>query len=189
MSTQFNNLVTGIPRLPGIERFLLRPAADEIKASAVNRPMVVFKVSGIRSNVFLIDQNSIYSLQLLSLKYEDLENNFHDFLLTLGYSRESTGGLPKCNAMDEENSALVMGRGVAVGPIRDERGSMKPPSENEEWPKVWWVGSRLLNVLPLHAAGDHDSKPLNCYRPCTSFFYSYDKGSSICSKVSTQISN
>jgi CHAT domain-containing protein len=31
------------------------------------------------------------------------------------------------------------------------------PSNDEAWPRVWWVGCGLLNILPIHAAGYHDS--------------------------------
>ena len=33
------------------------------------------------------------------------------------------------------------------------------PSHGEAWPRVWWIGSGLLNILPIHAAGYHDSTP------------------------------
>jgi CHAT domain-containing protein len=48
---------------------------------------------------------------------------------------------------------------VAVEPVLDELGFTKMPTVSEVWPRVWWVGSGLLNILPIHASGYHDSTP------------------------------
>src|SRR5437016_4796016 len=50
---------------------------------------------------------------------------------------------------------------VAVGPILHELGFTAPPDQNEVWPRVWWVRTGLLSVLPIHAAGYHDLGPSN----------------------------
>lgn len=34
------------------------------------------------------------------------------------------------------------------------------PSNTEIWPRVWWVRSSLLTILPIRASGHHDSIPL-----------------------------
>ena len=47
----------------------------------------------------------------------------------------------------------------AVKQILDELGFTQTPSTGQAWPRVWWVGSGLLSVLPIHAAGYHDSNP------------------------------
>ena len=50
---------------------------------------------------------------------------------------------------------------VAVKPVLDELGLTQMPSLAEGWPRLWWVGSGLLNILPIHAAGYHDSNLSN----------------------------
>jgi CHAT domain-containing protein len=46
-----------------------------------------------------------------------------------------------------------------VKPVLNELGFTQLPSSGEDWPRVWWVGSGLLTILPIHAAGYHDSSP------------------------------
>ena len=46
-----------------------------------------------------------------------------------------------------------------VKPVLDELGFTQLPPPKKSWPRVWWVGSGLLNVLPIPAAGYHDSDP------------------------------
>ena len=48
---------------------------------------------------------------------------------------------------------------AAINPVLNELGFTQMPSHGEAWPRVWWVGSGLLNILPIHAAGYHDSTP------------------------------
>ena len=48
---------------------------------------------------------------------------------------------------------------VAVRPVLDELGFTQMPAQGETWPRVWWVGSGLLSILPIHASGYHDSTP------------------------------
>ena len=46
----------------------------------------------------------------------------------------------------------------AVKPVLDELGFTEMPA-SRTCPRVWWVRSGLLNVLPIHAAGCHNSNP------------------------------
>ena len=48
---------------------------------------------------------------------------------------------------------------VAVEMILNELGFTQNLSEGKVWPRVWWVGCGLLNMLPIHAAGYHDATP------------------------------
>ena len=75
---------------------------------------------------------------------------------------------------------------VAVKPVLDELGFTQIPQLDEVWPRVWWVGSGLLNILPIHASGYHDSTPpqtaldrvISSYAPTVkSLAYARERGS------------
>src|SRR5208282_5725368 len=78
LSKQFNSLVGNIRQLRGFERFLLGPSESEMKNLA-RYPIVLFNVSEIRSDAFIIDQERIRLLRLPSLKYSDLRDNVFCF--------------------------------------------------------------------------------------------------------------
>ena len=63
------------------------------------------------------------------------------------------------HAKNELNAVLEWLWDVAVKPVLNELGFTQMPSHGETWPRVWWVGSGLLSILPIHAAGYHDSTP------------------------------
>jgi CHAT domain-containing protein len=45
-----------------------------------------------------------------------------------------------------------------TGPILDHLGFTAKPTKGEKWPRVWWCPSGPLAVLPLQAAGHHDTR-------------------------------
>jgi CHAT domain-containing protein len=46
---------------------------------------------------------------------------------------------------------------AVAGPVLDRLGICGPPRDGEPWPRLWWCPSGLLSLLPLHAAGHHDT--------------------------------
>lgn len=45
---------------------------------------------------------------------------------------------------------------VIVDPVLSELGFCNSVNIGDSWPRIWWVGSRFLNILPIHAAGYHE---------------------------------
>jgi len=50
---------------------------------------------------------------------------------------------------------------TAVEPILVELGFVGTPTADEPWPRLWWVASGLLSILPIHAAGYHERPGCN----------------------------
>ena len=152
-SKQFESLLSTIRLLKGYERFLLGPSESEMKRLAEIGPIVIFNVSELRSDAFLVSKVEICSLQLPLLKYEELKAYATLFqILTAALSPRD-----HANAMRGMNTILEWLWNVAVHPVLDRLGFTKTPGPDEIWPRVWWVGSGLLGLLPIHAAGYHDS--------------------------------
>lgn len=152
ISKQFDSHLGTIRQLDGHERFLLGPSESEIKRLAETGPIVVFNVSEIRSDAFLVSED-IRSLPLPLLKYEDLKAYATLFL----NATSTVSPRDYANAKSQMNKVLEWLWDVAVHPVLDQLGFTETPGHNETWPRVWWVGSGLLNLLPIHAAGYHES--------------------------------
>ena len=151
LSKQFESLLTDIRGINGFKNFLLGPSNTELKKMAAWGPIVVFNVSQIRSHAFLLGDNNIRAIQLAKLKFSDLEAHVKSFLAVPADVKAYE------NSKHEINRVLQWLWDVAVGPILDELGFTETPAREDGWPRIWWVCSGLLSILPLHAAGYHDS--------------------------------
>ncbi|RYP74374.1 hypothetical protein DL771_003041 [Monosporascus sp. 5C6A] len=49
--------------------------------------------------------------------------------------------------------------GTAVELVLEILGFTETPGEREAWPRVWWVATGILSMLPIHVAGYHDTNP------------------------------
>jgi tetratricopeptide (TPR) repeat protein len=154
LSKNFDSLLFTIRQLEGFERFLLGHSASEVMTLAAYGPIVMFNISNYRSDALIIEKQGIRSLPLPLLTNQALESHAMRFL-------EATHSVTLKNyadATDRVKAVLKWLWDVAVGPVLDELQFNKMPAEDDAWPRVWWVGCGLLNLLPIHAAGYHDSK-------------------------------
>ena len=147
LSKTFDGLLEAIRKLEGFEQFLLVPSESELKTLATFGPIVVFNVSEIRSDAFIVTVDNIRFIPLPLLTYTDLQTYTEQFL----NAATRLGSIPKIHEV------LKWLWDVAVSPVLDELGFIEPCSNNAVWPRVWWVGGGLLKILPIHAAGYHKS--------------------------------
>jgi CHAT domain-containing protein len=139
MDAELRQVIDWIRTLPGFERFLLPPSAEECMAAAdlVGGPIVAINVSRYRCDALLIERNQIRSLRLDRLHESEIDD--------------------KVRAMKRfgiDSPILEWLWDVAAGPILSELGFHTPPA-NEDWPHIWWILTGPLSHLPIHAAGYH----------------------------------
>ena len=60
LSQEFETMVSEIRRLDGFERFLLGPSVDELIRLSSWGPIIIFNVSDIRSDVFLVATTGVH---------------------------------------------------------------------------------------------------------------------------------
>jgi len=154
---EFDDLVQFIHSLPGYEDFLQGPSKAELHSLVEYGTIVLLNVSDIRSDAFLITTEEIRCLRLPLLTPESLEKFTERFLSAV--NRRSMRGWQ--DARLEVNAVLEWLWDVAVDPILNELGFTQMPSKDDPWERIWWIGNGLLSLLPLHAAGYHESTPLN----------------------------
>jgi CHAT domain-containing protein len=53
---------------------------------------------------------------------------------------------------------------AAAGPVLQELGLIDSPDSG--WARVWWVCTGLLSILPIHAAGYHETVPYRSVLDC-----------------------
>lgn len=141
-----------IRQQPGFDRFLLGLSQLEWEALPKGGTIVVFNVSKRRSDAFIVHNGEIRCLQLCSLTPTELIRHANRFTEAIDLmSKNYREGYLKMKEVLEWLWDTI------TSPILDSLGFTQSPHETEVWPRVWWIGSGLLSILPIHAAGYHAS--------------------------------
>ena len=153
LSNKFDTLLATIRQKEGFDNFLLAPSESDLKTLATLGVIIVFNVSEIRSDAFIVTVDDIHSVPLPLLTNKYLEAYARRFLNTLKNGSKLS---LHASAGREMHEILKWLWDVAVGPVLDKLGFTQAHSVTSVRPRVWWVGSGLLNILPIHAAGYHE---------------------------------
>ncbi|KAF8543384.1 CHAT domain-containing protein [Trichophaea hybrida] len=128
ISLELDKTVDRIRHLPSFERFLLPPTANELMGAAgYMHPVVLINVHSLRCDALLIQQHRITSLKLPRLHITAIK------------------------AMLEWLQWLW---NVMAGPILHELG-FREAVTTDDWPRICWIPTGPLCMLPIHAAGYH----------------------------------
>ncbi|MCA1675927.1 MAG: tetratricopeptide repeat protein, partial [Actinobacteria bacterium] len=162
LATAFEALVAEIRSQPGFETFPLPPEPDQPLRHAGHGPVVVVNVSRYGSDALLLTPDGITPRPLPDLAQDALIAqivSFHQALDTAHDPQVSSD--ERIASQDTLSAVLEWLWDAAAGPILDKLGYQHTPSAKDEeaWPRVWWVPSGLLGLLPLHAAGYHRQPP------------------------------
>ncbi|MET0135921.1 MAG: CHAT domain-containing protein [Kibdelosporangium sp.] len=145
---QWRELVEQVKALPDFDRFLmpLPLGLEELKPAAVEGPVVVVNANEHRSDALVLRLGGALTVPLPGLRPAELAHRaeqFHDALAS--------------SDVDEREAVLLDTLGwlwdVVAEPVLDRLGCAPEP---EDWPRLWWSPTGVLNFLPLHAAGRHD---------------------------------
>ncbi|KAF5012640.1 hypothetical protein FDECE_1271, partial [Fusarium decemcellulare] len=148
VSAQLDAVIGRIRLLDGFEDFLQPPTVDELRVAASSGPIVFINVSEFRRDALIIQPDGIRSLPLHRLHESDIKQKAED----IQSIRSATGSRKLMTGV------LEWLWDVVVGPILDHLGYLECPKG--EWPRIWWIPTGWLSLLPLHAAGYH-SPPFN----------------------------
>jgi hypothetical protein len=148
LNDEFDMVVAEAQQLyPDLNLFMPNHSTDELKKAACHGWIVYINVSHC-CDAILVSNQKVELLSLPNLSSEDIGEAI-DLIRTLRVSNSRNGskkfpqGLP---------SILEWLWDKAVGPILDALGFRTPPTDGD-WPRVWWIPTGALTLLPLHAAG------------------------------------
>lgn len=148
----YDTLLAAIRELPGLGDFLAAPRLAGLRPVAAGEYVVVINASGSRSDAVVIQVAADpIMITLPALHLADVEANVAALLEVFD------DDLPTV-AMRRRRRRVVVGIlgwlwDAVVAPVIDTL-----PSTHAETPRVWWLPTGLLGLLPLHAAG-HSGQP------------------------------
>ncbi|MFE3160830.1 CHAT domain-containing protein [Streptomyces sp. NPDC059221] len=144
-----------IRALDGFASFALPPSVEELLAEAVQGPIVVFNISGYRSDALVLTHDGITHLELPGITVVTVSERIGAFHRALAAASAGASNALRRAAQNEMSDVLEWLWDNATGPVLDLLGHHDRPSDEADWPRVWWVPGGSLGLLPLHAAGHH----------------------------------
>jgi tetratricopeptide (TPR) repeat protein len=147
VAAEFERVLSEIRALPGFKKFLAPRPVEDLMSAAAEGPVVLINVAPLRSDALILTTDRVDVLALDGV--------------------DSKGVLERARVLldaidNEDDDATSEGLGwlwdKITGPVLEHLGYAAAPSEAGKWPRVWWCPSGPLSLLPLHAAGHHDTR-------------------------------
>lgn len=161
-SLDYDALLREIRTLPGFESFLrVSQEGSSLVHYAEAGPIVIVNSSEFRSDCFIIKRQGVVSIPLPGMTLEACATNGASFVLALSMLENNPG-----EASRRFEEVLLWLWNAVAEPIMKELGFLDNPQGGEERPRVWWMATGWIAMLPIHAAGNH-KKALETGEPCS----------------------
>jgi CHAT domain-containing protein len=145
-SFELEEIINQIRCLPNFENFLRPPQVQELMAAAFRGPIVLINVSEYRCDALVVETQAIRAVPLPDLRQSEISKNV-ELMKSIRSAHTSSS-----DATSQVSRMLEWLWDVIVRVVLNELGFTAPPSD-DNWPRVWWIPTGQLSLLPLHAAG------------------------------------
>ncbi|MFF5234398.1 CHAT domain-containing protein [Dactylosporangium sp. NPDC000521] len=147
----WTRLLARIREVPGFARFGLPPSADELRAAAAGGVVVAVNVSARRCDALTLTGEGAGHVPLPDLTLETAARRADAFLAAV----RGPAGFA--------DQVVVAGTlrwlwDTVAAPVLAALGHERTPPDGLPWPRIWWLPTGPLTVLPLHAAGVHHER-------------------------------
>jgi hypothetical protein len=162
LARQFDALLAEARQLPGMQSLLLAPDARELYRTVAGGAFVIVNSSRLRSDAIVVTRWGVQVVPLPLLTHDDVVLRTRRHLasargLRRG-GRDDVDHLDAVIAREEDLADTLAWLWDAVAePVLRAIGCDTPRPTGFPWPRVWWCPTGLLGMLPLHAAGRHDT--------------------------------
>jgi tetratricopeptide (TPR) repeat protein len=143
----FSKTVSDIRPQPGFVRSLSRQLGDDPRAAAANGPIILINVSHVRCDAILVQTHAVRCVPLPLLRDIDVKERVESLRMARGSLNIPGTGILMSQTLEWLWDAVAR-------PVLNALGFQKPLA-GAAWPRVWWIPTGLLSLLPLHAAGCH----------------------------------
>jgi hypothetical protein len=153
-AARWPKLLEEIRQVPGFEGFALPPSMESLHAAAGDGTVVSIIVTEFGCGALLLNRSDADYLPLPDLTAQDALTRANAFL----------GGLNPRPGVGVDagvlRSVLQWLWTAVTGPVLEHLGCGQPTTTDaSRWPRLWWIPTGALTVLPLHAAGFHGDPP------------------------------
>jgi hypothetical protein len=157
----FDAVLARIRMLDGFERFLLPPSAADLQTAAARGPVVLINVSELRSDALILTGAGIEVVPLPAASPDAVGDQVTAFVSALGRAAHPRSIVFASEAAVDSTGLTVVLEWLwdcVTGPVLDRLGLTARPGDDAHWPRVSWCPAGALAMLPLHAAGYHETR-------------------------------
>jgi hypothetical protein len=154
LAGRLEQVITEIRSRPGFGGFLRPLSVDELRPPAGDDGRVVLvNVSDIRSDALVLSSAGVLVVSLPDLTPAAVRDQVRALMSALGEDADQ-------DSRDEDRIAAVLGWlwDAVAGPVLDRLGLTAVVQAGAAGPRLWWCLSGLLALLPVHAAGRHETR-------------------------------
>lgn len=186
LAREWDRLVDDVRKRDGFEDFLKPPRLETLLSAASSGPIATINVSRWRCDALLVRASGVEVEELPDLTLDSVVARANQYLQvlykvdgaarelylarqrlesdeqTLAATRQYTEAKQAWqDARDERDSTLESVLhwlwDTVAEPVLNALGFHRTPEPGEDWPRLWWCPTGPLAVLPLHAAGYHQT--------------------------------
>ncbi|MFI9102127.1 CHAT domain-containing protein [Streptomyces fildesensis] len=149
LAREWDELMFRIRDLPGLESFLAPPPLHALTAQASEGPLVMVNISRYRCDALVLTPSGVSVVGLPGVN-EQLTERLREFRAALdpGYAPTSD----RLRAEESVRSALHWLWTTIAEPVLTMLGFRSVPRSEPDRPRLWWLPTGMLGLLPLHAA-------------------------------------
>ena len=148
LATEREQLIDQIRGRPQFGRFLLPPDAALLRTAAREGPIVAIYVSDHGSGALVITGEAVQPVRLPRLTLAGAAGQANAFIRAITANDQGTS--------DVVVDVLRWLWDTITEPVFDHL-DLESPAEGQPLPRLWWMPTGPLTVLPLHAAGHYEA--------------------------------
>ena len=156
----WQRLLDEIRALPGFEGFFRPPSINTLARQAHHGPIVFITTSPTRCDALVLTDtpDPVHVVPLTRLTHDDAHAHARR-LLTARLTATDPDRDPAERQTAQRDILAVLARlwDTVTEPVLAHLGHTTTPTGDAPWPRVWWCLVGIMALLPLHAAGRHDT--------------------------------
>jgi len=153
---------------PHPDRFLKPPAIRNLLPRPGDHPIVIVNVSLWRCDALIVTADGVDAVELAEVTEDQVVVQANRYLKAVhSFEADQISTDPRSQET-AVNAVLEWLWDHITGPILDHLGHTSIPT-NGDWPRVRWCPTGALTLLPLHAAGHHDTSDAVLDRAVSSY--------------------
>lgn len=170
LADRWDQLLHRIRALPGLSDFLAPPRIAELQGAATGGAIALVNVGTLGGDAVVLTSDSTVRVRLPNLVDADVDAQANALagveIYTEGSVQKAIATTPK----GATHELLAWLWETITEPVLTALGHNAPPEAWQPMPRIWWVGTGKVSLLPLHAAGLPDGpsaldRVLSSYAP------------------------